>query len=325
VTETWGPETESWFRRRTIRAAPPFPETVAELKEDSGLSVTVCLPALDEAQTVGGICESIRSELMDRITVVDELVVMDSGSTDATAEVAAAAGATVHRVADVLPDLPPSPGAGGKGEAMWKTLSVVTGDLVLWLDADIRDFSTHFITSLVHPLLTDDELVMTKAFYERPLDSSNGYVPQEGARVTELTARPLLQLLHPRLSGFIQPLAGEVAARRAKLLEIPFVTGYGVDVALLIDVAHRFGLDSIAQVDLGTRRHRNRDLFTLGRTAFQVAQAIFLRAHEAGEMNLPARLPIKMVQFLPDNPGAPQWSDLGVTVRPPMNSVLTGA
>ena len=322
MIETWAPEIESWFHRRTLGSPPLTNEALAELKRRSGLSLTVCLPALDEAATVGPICDAIRSELMQRAAIVDELLVIDSGSEDATAEVARAAGATVHRADAISVGLPPDPSAKGKGEAMWKSLAVATGDLVMWVDADIRDFSTHFITSLVYPLIADDSLVMTKAFYERPLESSNGYVPQEGARVTELTARPLIQMLYPRLSGFIQPLSGEIAARRAKLLEVPFVTGYGVDIALLIDVVHRFGLDSIAQVDLGTRLHRNRDLFSLGRTAFQVTQAILLRLRDLNDVSLIDRVPTTMVQFLPDDPTEPQSSNLGVTVRPPMAGVL---
>jgi len=233
-------------------------------------SVSVCLPARNEEATVGAIVTTIRRELMERGALVDELIVIDDHSTDRTAKVAADAGAVVVDAANVLTDH----GIGhGKGEALWKSLHVSTGEIVVWCDSDISHFESRFITGLLGPLLTDPGVAFTKGFYERPEHDGVG-----GGRVTELTARPILQLLFPELAAVVQPLSGEYAGRRSVLEQLPFTVGYGVDLGLLIDVARLVGVEAIAQVDLGRRHHRNRTLAQLGPQARAVMQVALARA-----------------------------------------------
>ncbi len=237
----------------------------------AGRRVSLCLPARDEEATVGAVVATAVRDLVERQPLLDEVLVLDDGSTDATAEVAAAAGARVVRGAEVLPEA----GAGsGKGDAMWRSLAASTGDVVVWCDADIRDFGPRFVVGLLGPLLLDDGVDFVKGFYERSLHGR----PGEGGRVTELVARPLLELLHPPLAAFAQPLAGEYAGRREVLEQVPFVQGYGVEVGLLVDVARLVGLERMAQVDLGTRVHRNRPLPQLAPQARVVMQAALTRA-----------------------------------------------
>jgi glucosyl-3-phosphoglycerate synthase len=233
-------------------------------------TVSVCIPARNEEPTVGAIVSTIRSALVDRLGLVDEIIVIDDHSSDRTAERATEAGARVVRAAEVLPEF----GEGhGKGEALWKSLFASTGDIVIWCDADVRDFDTRFITGLLGPLLADSDLGFVKGFYERPDD---GQV-RGGGRVTELVARPIFTLLMPQLAGIVQPLSGEYGGRRRVLEQVPFVEAYGVDIAMLIDIATMFGVDAIAQVDLGMRIHRNRPLNELSPMAAQVMQAALRR------------------------------------------------
>ena len=239
MTAPWPPDVEEWFRRRTIAAAPFEVADLAAAKAASGLHVTVCLPALDEAATIAPICGCIQSELVST-GVVDELLVLDSGSTDGTPAVAEQAGAVVHPASSVEAGVAVADGCLGKGEAMWKSLAVASGDILVWIDSDITSFTSSFVTGLLGPLIADPTLMMTKAFYERPLVTPDGRTDPRGGRVTELVARPLLRLLCPRLSAVIQPLAGEYALRREAAIELPFITGYGVDAGLLIDFVDRF-------------------------------------------------------------------------------------
>jgi glucosyl-3-phosphoglycerate synthase len=237
----------------------------------AGQRISVCLPARDEESTVGAIVEIIRRDLVDGVGLVDELLVVDDHSSDGTADVAAAAGAKVVDAASILPDY----GEGhGKGEALWKSLFVSDGDIVVWCDSDIRDFDAGFIVGLVGPLIHHPEIDFVKGFYDRPLDGAS----IGGGRVTELAARPALSLLFPELATIVQPLAGEYAGRREVLERVPFVEGYGVDIALLIDVAQLVGIDRMAQVDLGVRVHRNRTLAELSPQAMAVLQAVLRRA-----------------------------------------------
>jgi glucosyl-3-phosphoglycerate synthase len=214
---------------------------------------------------------AIRRMLVERERFVDEIVVLDDGSTDRTAEIAADAGARVVREADVLPDLP---SGSGKGNALWKSLYECRGDLVCWLDADIRNFDPNFVPRLVEPLLTHEHIVFSKAFYRRPLDDA----PSGGGRVTELLARPLLSVLFPKIADIVQPLAGEYAGRREALELVPFVEGWGVEFGLLVDLVETFGRDAIAQVDLGMRRHRNKPLEALGPQSLAILVAALRKA-----------------------------------------------
>jgi glucosyl-3-phosphoglycerate synthase len=233
--------------------------------------VSVCLPARDEEATVGHIVASVRRSLMERVPLVDEVVVMDDGSTDGTAEAAQWEGATVSRVGAVLPSLAPGT---GKGNALWRSLFVTEGDIVVWIDADVRNFRPHFVTRLVEPLLRDPTIGLVKGYYRRPLHGE----PSGGGRVTELMARPLLSTLFPHLSRIVQPLGGEYAGRRELLESVPFVEGWGVEIGLLIDVADRAGVDAIAQRDLGVREHRNRPLDQLSPQAMAVLVTCLRRA-----------------------------------------------
>jgi glucosyl-3-phosphoglycerate synthase len=237
----------------------------------AGRTVSVCLPARNEEATVGHIVSAIRRELLEAVGLVDEILVVDDHSSDATAAVAAAAGARVVSAADVVPELDSGP---GKGAAMWRSLYESEGDIVAWCDADLIDFEPHFVLGLLGPLLTHPDIDFVKGFYDRPSVEPN----DRGGRVTELVARPLLALLFPHLTSIVQPLGGEYAGRRELLEQLPFVEGYGVDIALLIDIAAGFGTDVIAQVDLGTRVHRNRPLDELSPQATAVMQTALRRA-----------------------------------------------
>lgn len=245
-------------------------EQLAAAKD--GRLVSVCLPARNEQDTVGAIVEILRRELVERVGLVDEIIVIDDHSTDRTADLATAAGAKVSQAEAVLPEY----GDGhGKGEAMWKSLFVSEGDLVVWCDADVRNFGPEYVVGLLGPLLTRSDIAFVKGFYERPLaEGGNG-----GGRVTELVARPVIAVLFPDLAPIVQPLAGEYAGRRDVLEQLAFVQGYGVDLGLLIDVCERYGAAAIAQVDLGTRLHRNRPLDELSPQAMSVLQTALRRAH----------------------------------------------
>ncbi|MCX5102376.1 glucosyl-3-phosphoglycerate synthase [Streptomyces sp. NBC_00053] len=270
-------EVECWLARRSWSAADrPMERLLAARAAEAGRgSVSVVLPALNEEATVGEIVATIRRELMEKVRLVDELVVIDSGSTDATAEVAREAGArVVHRDA-ILPRIPAVP---GKGEVLWRSLLVTGGDIVCFIDADLKDFSADFVSGIVGPLLTEPDVQFVKAMYDRPFGDTTG----QGGRVTELVARPLLNLHWPQLAGFVQPLGGEYAVRRSLLERLPFPVGYGVELGLLVDALHTVGLDALAQVDVGVRKHRHQDGQALGRMAaaiYRTAQLRLSRGH----------------------------------------------
>jgi glucosyl-3-phosphoglycerate synthase len=240
-----------------------------EAKHDT--TISLCLPARDEEDTVGAIVDLVQRELVERAGLIDEILVIDDRSVDGTAKRAADAGARVVSTEEVLPafdDL------GGKGDALWRSVFAAEGDIIVWCDADIRNFGARFVLGLVGPLLTRSDVGFVKGYYDRPLDGRHG----EGGRVTELVARPLVSLFFPHLSTIVQPLAGEYAGRREILEQLPFATGYGVDLALLIDISANFGIDVIAQVDLGTRVHRNRSLDELSPQAMAIMQTVLSRA-----------------------------------------------
>jgi len=306
-----------------VNQAPPVysnQHSVAELaarKRQRGLSVSVCLPALNEAATIGDICGEIHA-LMP--TLVDELIVVDSGSNDDTIDVARAAGATTYRTSSLVPQIQIH--SGGKGEALWKTLAVARGDIVVWLDSDTRNFTPAFVADLVAPLLMEDRIRLSKAFYDRPLQEPTGALTTGGARVTELVVRPLAHVLFPELTGFIQPLSGEYASYRDLLRSVPLFTGYGVEIGLLIDLSERIGLEHMIQVDLGSRVHRNQEILALGRMAFQVAQVMTLRAEQLGRMKMAGEWPEILTQFRSTDEGPVlEQHHLVVEELPPMESV----
>ncbi|MEU6610816.1 glucosyl-3-phosphoglycerate synthase [Streptomyces shenzhenensis] len=268
-------EVERWLATRSWSVTDRPLHKILAAKQRTGRSVSVVLPALNEEETVGDIVAVIRHDLMRQAPLVDEIVVVDSGSTDRTSEVAAAAGArVVHRDA-ILPRLPAAP---GKGEVLWRSLLVTGGDIVCFVDADLREFSSDFVTGIVGPLLTDPDVDLVKAMYDRPLAGAAG----QGGRVTELMARPLLNMHWPQLAGFVQPLGGEYAARRSLLEQLPFPVGYGVELGMLVDALHLVGLNALAQVDVGVRKHRHQDGQALGRMAaaiYRTAQLRLARGH----------------------------------------------
>ncbi|KAA0235465.1 MAG: Glucosyl-3-phosphoglycerate synthase [Acidimicrobiales bacterium] len=244
---------------------------VATLAEAKGeVSVSVCLPAKNEAATVGRIVATIHEELVAGVAIVDEILVLDDYSEDNTAEVARSAGARVVHAGQVLPEH----GRGkGKGEVLWKSLYAAIGEIVVWCDADIREFGSRFVSGTLGPMLLDPEIVFVKGHYRRPVEGSLG-----GGRVTELVARPLLCLLFPELADIVQPLSGEYGGRRAVLERMPFAQGYGVDIGLLIDIVTDTGVRGIAQVDLEVRHHRNRPLDQLAPQAMAIMQTVLQRA-----------------------------------------------
>ena len=234
-------------------------------------TIAVCIPALNEEETIGAICATVRRELMSPagIPLVDDLVVIDN-SQDRTAAVAIAAGARVVAIDDIRPEV--GPGVG-KGDALWKSLAATDADLIVWCDADLTSFEAGYVTALLEPLLADERIALVKAHYERRLNGGPG-----GGRTTELMARPLLALFFPELVHLRQPLAGEYAVRRRAAEQVPFVQGWGVEIGLLIDLARRFGADCIAEADLGVREHRNRPLAELSAQALEILQTVLQRA-----------------------------------------------
>ena len=266
---------DKWFAENTYDAAEfEDLENLVELKKKRGLTISVALPALNEEQTVGRVIHTIREALIERVPLVDELVLVDSSSTDRTLEIARALHVPVHVHQEVLPDLGKRK---GKGEALWKSLYVTNGDILIWIDTDIVNFHPRFVYGLLGPLITHPEIQFVKGFYRRPLKVDNKLQAGGGGRVTELTARPLLNLFFPELSGIIQPLSGEYGGRRSALEQLPFSSGYGVEMGLVIDMFEMFGLDAIAQVDLQERIHHNQPLESLSKMSFAIIQTVMRR------------------------------------------------
>jgi glucosyl-3-phosphoglycerate synthase len=310
-------EVGAWLRRRTTSGQDWDREELARAKTDTTISVV--LPARNEAGTVGIIVDELRRELIERVPLIDELVVMDSGSVDETAVVAAEAGARVVRQSDVLAPLVDQP---GKGEALWKSLYVTRGDVVVFIDADLEQFDPQFAVGLMGPLLADPTVEFVKAFYDRPLQAGQTILPAGGGRVTELMARPLLNLHWPQLAGFVQPLAGEYAGRRSLLERVPFMSGYGVEIAMLVDVSELAGLPAMVQVDLGSRRHRNSSDAALGQMAAQVYLALLSRIERHGLGMLAVDASHELTQFTRDGSSfIPTTTDIGIIERPPMVDV----
>jgi glucosyl-3-phosphoglycerate synthase len=310
------PAPTDWFARRTFHHRQFPADALIRAKRERGLTVSVCIPTLNEESTVGTIIRTIHTELIDHIPLVDEVVVIDSSSSDRTAPEAEAAGALVYQDGDVVPDIPP---LGGKGEALWKSLFVLRGDVILWLDADIRNFDPRFVCGPLGPVLTDPAVGYVKSFYRRPI-SDGSATSLEGGRVTELVARPLINLFWPHLAGLIQPLAGEYAGRRDVLEQVPFFSGYGVEMGLILDIAERFGVETMGQVDLEERIHRNRPIEELSRMSFAVLHAAIRRLAERHTVDTDAAA--AMYQFARDEGGyRMEPTEIKVRERPPAVSV----
>jgi glucosyl-3-phosphoglycerate synthase len=300
---------DAWLSERTW-GAPDW--TVAELtaaKAEAGRTISVVLPALDEEETIASVIDSV-TPLLDGL--VDELIVLDSGSTDDTEIRSIAAGARVVSREQALPEVAPQ---HGKGEALWRSLAATSGDIVVFVDSDLLDPDPMFVPKLVGPLLTGDGIHLVKGFYRRPLKANGAEDANGGGRVTELVARPLLAALRPDLGGVLQPLGGEYAGSRELLTSVPFAPGYGVEIGLLVDTYDRLGLDAIAQVNLGVRTHRNRPLAELGVMSRQVVATLLSRCGipDSG---------MGLTQFFADGDGyLPRTAPVSLTDRPPMNTL----
>jgi glucosyl-3-phosphoglycerate synthase len=313
------PDARAWFQHRTTSAtslADLDLDALLRAKRRGGHRISVVLPARNEEATVGSLVADLRAHWMHRVPLVDELLVVDSDSTDATAAVARAAGADVVASSEVLPAHGSRP---GKGEALWKSLAATTGDLVVFLDADLLGDVAHYVPGLLGPLLADPHVLYVKGCYTRPLETGGRSEPAGGGRVTELTARPLINALWPELAGFVQPLGGEYAGRRSALEQVPFVASYGVEVGLLIDLLRLGGLHALAQVDLGVRRHTSQSVEALGEMAGQVVSTVLARTGDGPSLLGTSGL---LTQFRHDGTTfVPRSSDVAVDERPPMATV----
>lgn len=305
---------ERWFATNTSRAEQWPADALVAAKHRTGHRVSVVIPARNEQASVGDVVSRIVTGLVPA-GLVDEVVVMDSLSRDDTAEVARAAGAVVHRVAEVRPDLGVR---AGKGEALWKSLFVTTGDVLVFIDADLTEWGTHFVTGLLGPMLTDSDVLLARGFYDRVLAETGQRRTTEGGRVTELMARPLLATRWPQLSAFVQPLAGEWAIRRAWFEQLHVPGGYGVEFSTLIDTYQQRGLDAIAQVDLGARAHKHQHVHDLSAMALEILTVADRRSGRANEAST-----AEIHHF--DREAADGWQHREVWIgeRPPAVSVTT--
>lgn len=275
---------DEWFEKNKFKCTSfSNIKKLVKIKQEQNLTISLCIPTYNEADNIGKVVSVLKSKLMDHHKLLDEIVVIDSGSEDDTVKIAKNYGADVYLASEILKR---KGHYRGKGENLWKALYVLKGDIICWVDADIRNIHPRFVYGTVGPLLTRKRLLFVKPFYQRPIKVGDKLEPLGGGRVTELTIRPLFNMYFPRLSGFIQPLSGEAAGRRIALERIPYFTGYGVETAMLIDLVKKFGLRSIAQVDLLKRIHRNQSLASLSNMAFAILQVFAKRANTLGKLIL---------------------------------------
>lgn len=266
---------DRWFAENTYHASEfDNLSRLVEKKKKQGLSISLALPALNEEDTVGNVITTIKNSLMDQHHLLDEIVLIDSASSDRTREIARGLDIPIYIHQELLPKYGPR---RGKGEALWKSLLVTKGDIVLWIDTDIVNIHPRFVYGIIGPLLENPRLQLVKGFYQRPLKSEERLQSAAGGRVTELTARPMINLFYPELSGIIQPLAGEYGGRRSALEQISFSSGYGVEIGMVIDIFEKFGIEGVGQVDLLERIHHNQSLEALSKMSFVILQAIFKR------------------------------------------------
>ena len=286
----------SWLAKNTFHHSE-FADLnrLVQEKQRKSLSVSLCLPTLNEEKTIAKEIVIIKSELMLRYPLVDEIVVVDSGSTDGTRKIARSYGASVYKADEILADLEKYK---GKGENLWKALYITRGDIIVYLDADIKNIHHRFVYALLGPLLLFDGIKYCKAFYDRPIATGKSKIrPTGGGRVTELVIRPLFSLFFPELTQIIQPLSGEYAGYREVLEKIPFPIGYGVETSLILDIYEKWGLDVIAQVDLERRVHRNQDTKALGKMAFVILNTFANRLEKLGIVKLNKKVYYEMIQY----------------------------
>jgi glucosyl-3-phosphoglycerate synthase len=293
---------------------------LVRLKRAQGLSVSLCVPVLNEEDTIGDVVRCLKGALLDETPLLDEVAVMDSGSTDRTREVAAAAGADVYLASEILPECGP---ARGKGENIWKATARLKGDIICFVDGDVRNMHPRFVYGPLGVLLMQPGVAYAKGFYDRPHAAVElGVRPAGGGRVTEALVRPLFSLFYPELAGFVQPLAGEYAARRSILEQIPMPAGYGIETALLLDIFRLHGAAGLAQCDLDERIHRHQDTASLGRMSFAILQAFLRRTREDGVLTTPGLLPDLYRSFVRED-GVMQMSEVRMEdiERPPLKDV----
>jgi glucosyl-3-phosphoglycerate synthase len=311
---------DKWLKSNTFHHSEFWDlNQLVEEKQRQGLKISLCIPTLNEEKTIGKEIVIFKSELMKRYPLLDEIAVIDSGSDDKTLEVASAFGADVYLAADILPDQGVK---RGKGENLWKAVYQLKGDIIVYVDADIKNIHPRFVSGLVAPLIYRPKVKYVKAFYDRPLAFSQGVRPSGGGRVTEILVRPLFSLFLPELTAIVQPLSGEYAVRREVLEAIPFPIGYGVETSHLIDVYSKWGLEAFAQTDLDQRVHRNQETRALGRMSFGILQTFLSRLRALGILkNLPD-LSNTLRQFQVKDSAFEQIEyDIQEEERPPMLSV----
>jgi glucosyl-3-phosphoglycerate synthase len=285
-----------WFETNTFHYSN-FQDLnlLVRIKNDKGLKISLCLPTLNEEKTIAKEIVICKSELMTRYPLLDEIVVIDSGSTDQTRRIARTFGADVYKAADILPHLKHH---RGKGENLWKALYITQGDIIVYLDADIKNIHHRFVYGLLGPLLMHDHIKYVKAFYDRPIAIRDQMIrPTGGGRVTELVIRPLFSLFFPELTQILQPLSGEYAGYREIFESIPFPIGYGIETSMILDIYHKWGLDVMAQVDLEKRIHRNQDTKALGKMAFVIIKTFINRKINLGLIDLNCVLYDHMIQY----------------------------
>ncbi|HLR33571.1 MAG TPA: glucosyl-3-phosphoglycerate synthase [Fodinibius sp.] len=273
-------KTDQWMNDNTYHHSQFWDlKKLVETKQKKDLTISLCLPTLNEEKTIGKEVVLFKSELVERYPLLDEIAVIDSGSDDNTLEIASNFGADIYLADDILPDIEAKK---GKGENLWKAIYQLKGDIIVYVDADISNIHPRFVYGLVAPLIHQEEVKYVKAFYDRPLAVSGNVRSSGGGRVTEILIRPLFSLYFPELTGIIQPLSGEYAVRREVLEQINFPIGYGVETSHLIDVYTKFGLEAFAQTDLDQRVHENKPTRELGKMAFGILQTFIKRAKHLG-------------------------------------------
>ncbi len=290
---------------------------LVEEKTRKNLRISLCLPTLNEEKTIAKEILIMKSELMTHYPLLDEIVVIDSGSTDKTREIARSYGAKVYEAADILPNLEKFK---GKGENLWKALYITKGDIIVYLDADIKNIHHRFVYALVGPLLLFDNIKYCKAFYDRPIATGKSKIrPTGGGRVTELVIRPLFSLFFPQLTQIMQPLSGEYAGFRKIFEKIPFPIGYGVETSMILDIYEKWGLDVIAQVDLDRRVHRNQDTKALGKMSFVILKTFLNRIEKLGLIDVKQDIFNEMIQYnLVRNEYRPDTFKIEGVERPPI-------